>query len=344
LLNSLDEILCFNLFVWRKEMNKKLIIVCLGAVAFLLPSLAGATVSGPCVDCHTMHNSQDGADVNAAANDQLLNGAGCVGCHAMPATTNGATGVGTLGAITAPQVHDATNPNAGGYFTMTDVDNQQHNVSDISIMTADGSLLGGAPGNNGGTDYSAALTGDSPTLGCGSCHSNAVHHNVATGTFRGLSPLTFTATQEEHAEYGNRAQSLSAFAGIGATGDITYDATGMNDVCGSCHADFHTLQASGTAGMWIRHPTDVSLSAEIGAGNAPSVVVITTATDNDAVTLGVDPLFPALLDEVMCISCHASHGSPYPDLLKYDYDNNVAGGTIEGSGCETCHSYLTNGM
>ena len=147
-------------------MNRKLLVVCLAAASFLLPSVAGAAVSGPCVDCHTMHNSQNGASVTGgAANDQLLAGDQCVGCHATGVGNVAGTGVAVSGAVIAPLVDDPANTNAGGYFIKTDqtFDSQQHNVADITVMTGDDNLFGtGAPG---GGSFSTTDAG-SPTLTC----------------------------------------------------------------------------------------------------------------------------------------------------------------------------------
>jgi hypothetical protein len=45
---------------------------------------------------------------------------------------------------------------------------------------------------------------------------------------------------------------------------------------------------------------------------------------------------------VMCLSCHRAHGSPYNDMLRWDYDGMVAGngsgGGNDGTGCFKCHS------
>ena len=43
-------------------------------------------------------------------------------------------------------------------------------------------------------------------------------------------------------------------------------------------------------------------------------------------------------DMVMCLSCHRAHGSPYPDMLRWDYDALVA-----GKGCYTCHTAKVTG-
>ena len=42
-------------------------------------------------------------------------------------------------------------------------------------------------------------------------------------------------------------------------------------------------------------------------------------------------------DMVMCLSCHVAHGSPYDDLLRWDYALMEAGSSNTG-GCFVCHA------
>jgi predicted CXXCH cytochrome family protein len=82
-------------------------------------------------------------------------------------------------------------------------------------------------------------------------------------------------------------------------------------------------------------------------------------------TFGYDPLSPvartdaamtllgntpsasvaATSDMVMCLSCHRPHGSPYDDLLRWDYGDMVAGtdGPLANKGCFYCHSTKDGG-
>ncbi|MFO7831260.1 MAG: hypothetical protein R6V18_04685 [Desulfuromonadaceae bacterium] len=54
-----------------------------GQVLFLLlfSTCGYAMVSGPCSNCHTMHNSQNGEDVSGSGPNQALLNNDCVGCH-----------------------------------------------------------------------------------------------------------------------------------------------------------------------------------------------------------------------------------------------------------------------
>ncbi|HIC92409.1 MAG TPA: hypothetical protein EYP21_10200 [Syntrophaceae bacterium] len=43
-------------------------------------------------------------------------------------------------------------------------------------------------------------------------------------------------------------------------------------------------------------------------------------------------------DQVMCLSCHRAHGSPYADMLRWNYSHMIAGDTTKSGGCFTCHT------
>ena len=311
-------------------MNRNLLVVCLVAGAFLLPAIAGAAVNGPCVQCHTMHDSQDGAAVNAGGpQDNLLRGTGCVGCHATGAGNGAATGVAAA-APNAPQVDDATNTNSAGYFSKgPGADANEHQVADFTAELADTAMAGlTAPGGTFAVGAAAA----SPNLGCATCHTRSAHHNTPANTYRMLGNDFNMAVQTESLTYGVRAD---AAAGIGNTSATKYDATAMNIVCAGCHGTFHTAQAGSAAGLWERHPTDIQVVNNV---NQPSIVALTDAADTDEVTVGDDG---ATANIVMCITCHNAHGSSMADLLKYSYAANVAGDATVSTGCETCHSYGT---
>jgi predicted CXXCH cytochrome family protein len=111
----------------------------------------------------------------------------------------------------------------------------------------------------------------------------------------------------------------------------------MTAFCCGCHGAFHDEKDA--SGNWIRHPSDAVLG---GAGTEyagyttydPVVPVARASLSTVKSTVsgsGGDG------DMVMCLSCHRAHGSPYPDMLRWDNDNMVAGGGGTG-GCFTCHT------
>ncbi len=158
-------------------MRKKLTI-CLIAILYvvLVCGFANATVSGRCDNCHTMHNSQNGAPMNydssATPNAILLRGS-CVGCHAQ----NGANNI----VNTIPQVlHTNATDLAGGNFKYgTDVANQGkvHNVSGLpgAPGVQDTLLLNNPPGYLSAYDPAATDFNTSNRLVCAGangCHGN----------------------------------------------------------------------------------------------------------------------------------------------------------------------------
>jgi predicted CXXCH cytochrome family protein len=121
-------------------------------------------------------------------------------------------------------------------------------------------------------------------------------------------------------------------------------------LCAECHGDYHTDTEIGTgASPWLRHPTDIALDRGAGteylsynndSGNYSLIApVARPVVDGGSPTITVDPADSATSDGaiVMCLSCHRAHGSPQPDILRWDYSTIVAGGGNTG-GCFICHT------
>ena len=183
---------------------------------FSLILIAGSAyaIQGVCSNCHTMHNSQNGATMTAdgSLHPQLLR-ASCVGCH-----TGGAGETGEKNSFGAPIVYHTTAPTgqgggktlAGGDFYwvhQTGGDTKGHNVSGIA---SEDQLIGGnAPGftppgwdpaatpgfnndgkvNGGGADWGTTQLTCAGTNGCHGTHAAAgdtaiigAHHGNANGT------------------------------------------------------------------------------------------------------------------------------------------------------------------
>ncbi len=112
----------------------------------------------------------------------------------------------------------------------------------------------------------------------------------------------------------------------------------ISGFCATCHTDFHMLSGIGgdTLSPFTRHPTDKTLpnSGEYTAYTTYSVeATVGRTTVPDSISDIVQPG----LDVVTCLSCHAVHGTNYPDILKWDYTTMTAGGGGSG-GCFTCHT------
>ncbi|MEJ2325005.1 MAG: hypothetical protein P8Y77_09515, partial [Nitrospirota bacterium] len=181
------------------------------ALVALLPLSASAKVTGECANCHTMHNSQDGAPVALSGAtweaSGVLNGTAdsdpnghllvtdCVGCHSSASSQT----IVSAGSSDVPIVYNhvqPTDPLAGGnfYWVAQGDDTKGHNVYGISGQDSNISITEGAPGRDGngctGTgachqtlaappDPSAPApggTGNWNRGGCQGCHVFTYHH------------------------------------------------------------------------------------------------------------------------------------------------------------------------
>ena len=121
----------------------------------------------------------------------------------------------------------------------------------------------------------------------------------------------------------------------------------MTAFCCGCHGRFHVQESSG---QWIRHPSDAVIKNEgeyayaFGAGGTgigaydPIAPVARPSLSAVSTTVTLDT------DMVMCLSCHRPHGSPYPDMLRWDYDTMIAGGGPNDNGCFICHTSKDDGV
>jgi predicted CXXCH cytochrome family protein len=125
----------------------------------------------------------------------------------------------------------------------------------------------------------------------------------------------------------------------------------INFFCAQCHGDFHAkIDADATFGNpWVRHPTDIvlpnsapfteynndgggtmgtyNLVVPVARGGVPATSGSAVANNSAADTGGI----------VMCLSCHRAHGSPYDDMLRFDYTAMTVGGAST-TGCMVCHT------
>jgi len=108
--------------------------------------------------------------------------------------------------------------------------------------------------------------------------------------------------------------------------------SGFSAWCAACHGGFHGSEVTdpdvGDNTHWTRHPTDRSLGVEIADNYGSSYDWRYPIEDIDA--NGV----VGATDEIFCLSCHRSHGTPYL--------NSTRGDTMQpsgaGTGCNKCHA------
>ncbi len=364
----------------KKNVSRHMLtaIVALSA-AVALPSLAMAKVSGACGDCHTMHNSQDGAAMastgvfgTSTPADDSANGAllryGCVGCHT---GDNSGGDVPFVLASTAPTY--GTNTLAGGnFYWVTTTDNTGHNVLDVA--NGDGALGDTPPGG-------AALTSQLTCAGTMGCHGDRSEEDqfgaVAGGHHGPGNAATNGYVSGSGTDMSDAFRMLAGIEGIEdadweytadvATGDHnlykgasrtdeTDDATTISSLCAQCHGEFHNgvgNVSSATFGSpWVRHPTDFDMSALATTSEyagytdysleAPVAVdTMDGSTDLTAINHagGLGDAAKTGDSIVTCVSCHRAHGSPYADLLRWDYSTMDAhNGTTGNTGCFNCHT------
>ncbi len=356
-----------------------------GLIALLLlltSTTTWARVGGPCVNCHTMHNSQDGATVVVSSSGSaplpaLIN-TDCVGCHSSDSETIVDLGDGTRIPIVyttnAPNLTQGTSTSmlAGGNFHWVKTDDTKgHNV--FGIAEVDGNLPE-APG--GSTSCSPCHdTLSTAKSGCQGCHL-AAHHaddsaavvTVNQGSYRFLGDvmMTYFATNGGYPDEIS-SQKFNGVSGIedpdweqsvsstkhnvyGGTVDlyaaaITLKYATIGQMCAGCHGNFHHKMnsvQSDLSGAWIRHPSDVLIPAgdtEYAAYTkydplAPAAKPVSSLADGMQNSELVEPG----KDIVTCISCHRPHGSPYSDMLRWDYETCDAGTANDECGCFVCHT------
>ncbi|MFH1675144.1 MAG: cytochrome c3 family protein [Pseudomonadota bacterium] len=342
------------------------------ALFLILPGRPVAKVTGQCANCHTMHNSQNGTDVVSGGPYGTLLVGNCVGCHT-GTNTGGTTDTGATPYVmgtSAPTF--GTDTLAGGNFWWVEnvTDAKGHNVvtaNDDGVLT---SAPGVSTGSSCGTDschdnLNRVPSAESGKNGCQSCHLNVMHHaNDGTGTkyvdtaakgwYRFLSGhmggagigvkgiedsgwgYGATVGGTNHNEYLGNAAAKTSSGGFSACGNTT---TGF---CTGCHGNFHIENDSADgSGNWSRHPSDAVIPnsgeyASISTNYNPNVPVARPAgfTWADGSSSSATPG----TDMVMCLSCHVAHGSPYDDLLRWDYSAMNAGGGDNNTGCFVCHT------
>jgi hypothetical protein len=368
---------------WSLICSLYIALVFLCAVV-LLAAPALAKVEGVCSDCHTMHNSQGGTDLDETPYSALTKG-DCVGCH---------TGINDGGnkpyvlSVGVPEYGDTgtesgTNTLAGGNFYWVTVDDAKgHNVA--GIADPEGGSMNAPPGFDIGR---AAEDGTTPALGavgnwetnqltCGGtygCHGTHAagtdswgaisggHHTNVDGAItdpgsgddatapKGYRFLVGIAGYEDSDwEYRPTTSAHNQYKGVDDPGQ-TSDKSTISYLCAQCHGAFHDGTGNiGSASPWLRHPTDLDLGSATGSeyanynngGTLYSLIApvgrdTVPATAQTSVTTSKPGNDTAI---VTCISCHRAHGTPYDDLLRWNYTGISAAGGASDAGCFICHT------
>jgi len=130
------------------------------------------------------------------------------------------------------------------------------------------------------------------------------------------------------------------------------DEASINYLCGECHGKFHYDTNTGSySSPWLRHPTDYDMNNVKSKeyGNYPGIFNGTLGTQNigdyfPEVPVGTDDgsvvsyIWNTGDAIVLCISCHRAHGTPFADILRWDYSTCTAGTQNDDCGCFACHT------
>lgn len=350
----------------------KKVLVCLLSIAFVLAmgGIGFAKVSGPCVNCHTMHNSQGGPPPSplwflGGGPRGALVANSCEGCHT---TAGGDPLAEGTGGGQFPYVLDAGNAFndnnclAGGYFP-----GLQEKGGSGSSNTGNAHTIGSVanpPGYNGSWYNAVAGLSCAGSSGCHGDQSIADPMKAVSGGHHGTSITGYRML------IANNSGIPENVAGTGATDyeealikntstastTTNYTAAGKHNLykavkdgtdtisqfCANCHGDFH---ADTKVGAWYRHPTDIILPSDWqlqGSGGY-------TLNDKD---LKYNP--PgyngteggAGTRYATCLSCHRAHGTDNYDLLRFAYNPNSPygettdqqAGSGKAYGCLGCHN------
>lgn len=354
--------------------NKKFITGCI--ISFLLLTQSGHTkVTGQCVNCHTMHNSQAGnlvtsnlamtggsAVYSTNPNPALLN-TNCIGCHQGSNPSGDSTPyVLDIDGPTYGTTGTEGNTLAGGnfYWVSQGLASTGHNVS--GVAPADSRLGNQPPGQI--LPLSSQLTcagvigchGDRTVNGEIASMLKAHHYNDPTiwkdgislaGSYRFLNGIQ--GLEDQQYEYQpSAAVHHNKYYGIDRTLETDTAEGTISNLCAQCHGDFHNGSdnlATGSfgSGVWLRHPTDFDMDhtavgseyRQYGGAGNDYSVISPVATANTTTTLNSTVFTDSDDAIVMCLSCHRAHGTPHDAILRWDYKAWPGAGF---NGCAKCHT------
>jgi len=330
-----------------------------------------AKVSGPCANCHTMHNYQGGELVSANGTRPFLLKDSCAGCHT---NSSGSEVIVTMGEVTkVPIVNTASEPLtslAGGnfYWVREQGDRKGHNCLSIPGISEDQTLTE-APGKPTSASGTSCAGCHDRISGCESCHSphhhaddsapvvgeeggwyrflNSSYHGTNSTGVKGIEDddWEYTVSSSDHNEYN------------GCNNPYGNEDNSMSNYCAGCHQQFHGINYTDTDGNvvydnqspWFRHPTHLALPDDpdkeyyyynnpggSGPGSYNPLVPVARDPDELSTMTGPSSVVTPGKDQVMCLSCHRAHASPYDHLLRWDYDGWPGNG--EANGCSVCHT------
>jgi len=276
--------------------NRKLIYLFLCSLIFMFLSFfinvkIGKALEGACVDCHTMHNSQNGTAVVGEGPYRALTTGDCVVCHSDsgPATVPTVVSMSSEPQYTFGAKDDVT---AGGNFywvIQSGGDAKGHNVNGTGATLPDSNIGSYTPpgyvpsyGTYGRShSWEKALT-CAGTYGChgdpnkedpfasisGAHHGNELCNSTAGNcdgstvakSYRFL--LGIKGTEDPDWELTLSTTDHNGYYAVDEDSDSgPADTASINYLCGECHGQFHKdTEGSNYASPWLRHPTDYDMN------------------------------------------------------------------------------------
>ncbi len=283
-----------------------------------------------CAGCHTMHNSQDGALVDAnspGGNAYLLTAASpsetCLSCHAAYGQFYGGEGYGPGGDFY--WLTKTYSWSAHGHTTTSAGDSHGHNVIAPGLGLNQDATLTQAPGGDFLSQY----------LGCTSCHDPHGNQNfrLLYGTAEGpkYDGTRYNFSSDAPLAAGNSRRTFVGGGGNETNERHTVYKQGMSDWCANCHNDFHSQNTDNMV-----HPTGVGMGSTVAATynayvSSDDLFSGTQATaywglvpfedvqvDLENANTTTNTVGPDGADQVMCLSCHRAHASPFADMTRWD--------------------------
>ena len=343
--------------------NVILLLLSISILALSFPSDSNAAVAGDCEACHALYPGMMEVPEPGKPPQYVLKNVLCADCH----TNTDKDTIKTLGGAEVPVVRNTVPPGsllAGGnfYYVAKDFgDRRGHNVDGITSI--DAKFRGVPPGYDRSADPS--IIGYNPEKPLTCAGSNGCHGNrdvedpfeSIIGSHHADDSFIDGKTTAKSYRFLKNTVKVKGVLGLEdkqwnqnkSSKKHNEYSTSIDQLCASCHGDFHSKDKTGKKSPWFMHPTGVILPksgeyASYNPQNLPPIESPEIRVYNPDAPVSREKLPKSPSDEVVpgrdkvtCLSCHVAHSSPYESLLKWDYDNLIAG-EGGGSGCAICHT------
>jgi len=300
-----------------------------------------------CDGCHTIHNSQNGGDVTTPGGYQYLLKAAnstdaCLACHAGYGQFKDGEGFGPGGDFY--WVTKTFSWDAHGRTRYSQGDSHGHNVISPARGILEDATLAMAPGG----DF------DSSFLTCTSCHDPHGNQDFRLLYGSAVGPIYPGGRYDFDADaplaLGNSRRTYTE-DGWETDAQHTVYKSGMSDWCANCHTDLHSGNTTdfvhpvgddGAIGdLALNYNAYVSTDDLTGGTQATAYWGLVPFEDIDADLGTVDAenytRGPDGNDQTMCLTCHRSHASAFPDIGRWDFsetfiaDSHPATGDIDAT-------------